>query len=247
MVDLLTTKQLQELLQVDRITIYRMLEDGRLPGFKVGGQWRFSRQEIEGWLLQQRHQPDRGSAVPTPDHLPLYDQALPLSCAQAIQEIYAEALGVATVTTDLEGTPLTAVSNSCDFCDLILATQEGRRRCSSVWRRFDGEGAHHCHAKLLCLAKAIDFGDEQIAVVAACQFAAGGDWQPALDRLSTDLDIPEERLRGAASSVRTIPGEDLPRLAGLLGRVAGTLAEIAQERASLISRLRHIAQVSKIK
>ncbi len=48
--DLLTTKQLRDLLQVDRITIYRMLYDGRLHGFKVGGQWRFSRQEIEAWL-----------------------------------------------------------------------------------------------------------------------------------------------------------------------------------------------------
>lgn len=48
--DLLTTRQLQELLQVDRITIYRMLNDGRLQGFKVGGQWRFSRQAVELWL-----------------------------------------------------------------------------------------------------------------------------------------------------------------------------------------------------
>jgi hypothetical protein len=31
---LLATRQLQELLQVDRITICRMLDDGRLEGFK---------------------------------------------------------------------------------------------------------------------------------------------------------------------------------------------------------------------
>lgn len=45
--DLLTTRQLQDLLRVDRITIYRMLNDGRLRGFKVGGQWRFSPREVE--------------------------------------------------------------------------------------------------------------------------------------------------------------------------------------------------------
>ena len=50
---LLTVRHLQDLLQVDRITIYRMLDDGRLRGFKVGGQWRFSRQAIEGWLHER--------------------------------------------------------------------------------------------------------------------------------------------------------------------------------------------------
>ena len=35
---LLTTQQLQELIRVDRSTIYRMAEDGRLPAVKVGRQ-----------------------------------------------------------------------------------------------------------------------------------------------------------------------------------------------------------------
>jgi len=34
-------------LQVDRVTIYRMLEDGRLRGFNVRGEWRFHRHEVE--------------------------------------------------------------------------------------------------------------------------------------------------------------------------------------------------------
>jgi excisionase family DNA binding protein len=37
----LTTRQVQNILQVDRITIYRMLQDGRLKGVKIGQQWRF--------------------------------------------------------------------------------------------------------------------------------------------------------------------------------------------------------------
>ena len=50
MPDLLTTTQVQDLLQVDRTTIYRMVESGRLPAIRVGKQWRFSRPEIERWL-----------------------------------------------------------------------------------------------------------------------------------------------------------------------------------------------------
>ena len=37
---LLTTRELEELLQLDRVTIYRMVKDGELPALRVGGQWR---------------------------------------------------------------------------------------------------------------------------------------------------------------------------------------------------------------
>ncbi len=99
--DLLTTRQLQDLLQVDRITIYRMLHDGRLQGFKVGGQWRFSRREIETWLQEQQNQVWTlracrrrvATIAPSP-------KSLPLSCIQTIQDVCAEALDIAAVTTD---------------------------------------------------------------------------------------------------------------------------------------------------
>ena len=34
----LTTKDLQDLIRVDKSTIYRMAEDGRIPAVKVGRQ-----------------------------------------------------------------------------------------------------------------------------------------------------------------------------------------------------------------
>ena len=41
MADLLTTSQVQDRLQVDRTTIYRMIDAGHLPAIRVGKQWRF--------------------------------------------------------------------------------------------------------------------------------------------------------------------------------------------------------------
>ena len=46
LLDMLTAREVQDLLQVDRSTIYRMAEDGRLPAVKVGKQWRFPPEEI---------------------------------------------------------------------------------------------------------------------------------------------------------------------------------------------------------
>jgi excisionase family DNA binding protein len=48
--EVLTTDQLAALLQVDRDTVRRLAARGELPGRKVGGHWRFSRQAVLEWL-----------------------------------------------------------------------------------------------------------------------------------------------------------------------------------------------------
>ncbi|NKQ34046.1 MAG: helix-turn-helix domain-containing protein [Chloroflexi bacterium] len=127
--ELLTTKQVQDYLKVDRTTIYRMLKDGRLNGIKVGKQWRFPRSEIEGLSSV----PVAYSSVATS-----HDNALPLECVQTVQDVTADTMEVGAVVTDEDGFPLTAVSNSSRFCQLIrlktTASGSGTRkrfyRCS---------------------------------------------------------------------------------------------------------------------
>ena len=47
---LLTALEVQELLHIDRSTVYRMAEDGRLPAIRVGRSWRFPADRIEALL-----------------------------------------------------------------------------------------------------------------------------------------------------------------------------------------------------
>jgi excisionase family DNA binding protein len=251
--DLLTTRQLQDLLQIDRVTIYRMLSDGRLRGFKVGGQWRFSRREIETWLQEQQSRlgvdslpslPE-GAIAPSP-------HSLPLSCIQAIQSVCAEALDIAAVTAELDGTPLTDVSNSCGFCNLILSTGEGRSRCMAAWRLVGNGQVQSCHAGLLCVSAPIEVGGQPVAVTAGCQFVAPSSgrevqaWRANLPALAAGLDLGEQDLRAAADSVRVVSSATLPRVSRLLQQVADTFSEIGEERLNLLSRLQHIAEMSKI-
>lgn len=248
---LLTTRQLQQLLQVDRITIYRMLADGRLKGIKVGGQWRFPRQEIERWLQEKRGLPAAGrpeaeAATPSP-------QPLPLSCVRAIQDILAEALGIAVITTAPDGLPLTAISNSCAFCSLILSTEEGRRRCQASWREATLRSASPhpltCHAGLRYLSGRIEVHGEFVAAIHAGQFVGSPEdvrsgWDERLRELSAAIGVPAEDLAAALPSVRVL-GEDrqkpLPRL---IGRVAATFSEIGEERLNLLGRLQRIAEMT---
>ncbi len=92
--DLLTTSELQELLCVDRKTIYRMLKDGRLPATRVGGQWRFSREVIQAWLDNPNGVSAQAStSKPTPD-------ILPLDCFLKVQQVFATAMEVGVTTLD---------------------------------------------------------------------------------------------------------------------------------------------------
>ncbi len=45
--EVFTIKELSEHLRVHPTTIYRLLRQGRLPGFRVGSNWRFNRTAIE--------------------------------------------------------------------------------------------------------------------------------------------------------------------------------------------------------
>ena len=88
---LLTARHLQEILGIDKSTVYRMAADGRLPALKVGRQWRFPANRIE-------------EMIAAPPKAPSQD-------LQTVTDLAAEALGVMMVVTDMEGNPLTSVSN----------------------------------------------------------------------------------------------------------------------------------------
>lgn len=51
--EVLTLKEVATLLKIAERTAYMMVQRGDLPGFKVGGQWRFKRSAIDAWMEKQ--------------------------------------------------------------------------------------------------------------------------------------------------------------------------------------------------
>jgi excisionase family DNA binding protein len=51
--DILTITEVAEFLKVAERTIYRLAAAKKIPAFKVGGTWRFSREDIDRWIRQQ--------------------------------------------------------------------------------------------------------------------------------------------------------------------------------------------------
>lgn len=48
--EILTLPEVAQLLKVAEKTVYTMAQKGELPAFKVGGQWRFRRADLDSWI-----------------------------------------------------------------------------------------------------------------------------------------------------------------------------------------------------
>ena len=56
MVDqILTLKEVAAYLKLAEKTAYRLAGEGKLPGFKIGGSWRFKREDLEAWIEDNKN------------------------------------------------------------------------------------------------------------------------------------------------------------------------------------------------
>jgi len=58
--NIMTIESLATYLKISRSTLYKLVQDGRLPGQKVGKRWRFHRAAIDEWLKQH---PQKGKGT----------------------------------------------------------------------------------------------------------------------------------------------------------------------------------------
>jgi excisionase family DNA binding protein len=51
---ILTLKEVAAYLKLTEKTAYRLAAEKKLPGFKVGGSWRFKSSDLEAWIERQK-------------------------------------------------------------------------------------------------------------------------------------------------------------------------------------------------
>ena len=54
---IMTLKEVAKYLGVHTMTVYRLLKEKKLPGFKVGGQWRTKKEVLDNYLLREIDKP----------------------------------------------------------------------------------------------------------------------------------------------------------------------------------------------
>ena len=58
--EILTIREVAELLKLNEKTAYKLASAGKIPGFKVGGSWRFERQAIASWIKRKVEEQQKG-------------------------------------------------------------------------------------------------------------------------------------------------------------------------------------------
>lgn len=247
--ELLTTKQVQDLFKIDRITVYRMLNDGRIKGIKVGNQWRFSRSEISRLLGESEE-------VKNSNNQPILKVSdFPSDCVEHLQEIFAGIIGVGAITVNLDGEPLTKAQFSNPFCKMMLENPSTQKACQNTWRRIAlktaGNSAFHvCHAGLCYLRSPVRMDGRTVAwMVTGQYYISPHSSEKAKEKIEEvaqtyELDLPT--LQSAAAQIPVLKHAQQNQVQEWAPKVSDTVQSMLCERSDLVNRLERIAEISAI-
>lgn len=247
--ELLTTKQVQDLFKVDRITIYRMLDDGRLKGVKVGNQWRFARSEIAK-LLGSPNSSDEASPAPI-----IKVNDFPVDCVERLQEVFAGILGVGAISVNLEGNALTEPVFSNPFCQMMLSNPKTRKACQESWKKIamktTGNPAFHvCHAGLCYMRSPIEMDGQNVAWMVTGQFYVtphnAEKSSETLNDVAVRYNLDPELVKQAAQQIPVLKHSQQEQVQEWAPKVTETVQSMLCERSNLVSRLEKIAEISAI-
>jgi len=252
MANYLTTRQLQEILQVDRTTIYRMADAGRVPAVKVGNQWRFPQAEIDVWL-QSRNGGTNGKSEQAVGAAASVRKLLPLECVELIQDTFADLLGVMILITDLDGGLVTRPSNPCGLYTAAETSPVARKLCMQQWANLAADPSLQpvfieSHLGLLCARGLIRVGADLSAMLVVGGIAPQ-QWPPdgaRMERIATDLDLPLELVQAHIQQVHVIEPDDQKRVLAFVQRMADIVSHIIKERNQFYLTLQNIAELTKI-
>lgn len=260
MTDLLTTKQVQTILRVDRTTIYRMVESGHLPALRVGKQWRFARGEVEQWLRGRGQLPVASAKAAGAESASESSSShelralLPVGCTQLIQDACAEMLGVMMVITDMQGQPVTAISNPCGFFLALTETNPAAvSQCVSTWQQLAGDLAlapkfSVSEMGLLCARGVIRVGAELKGMVVVGGIAPEA-WPPSPEQAATLARVfasDPATVQATAAAVYYLDDAAQERVLRFVQRIADIFSHILEDRSQVQERLQAIASLTAL-
>lgn len=248
---LLTTKEVQDLFKVDKSTIYRMAEDGRIPAVKVGRQWRFPSDQLDSLL---------GGAVPTtlapsPSVPPAGELALeatlPAETAQTVADLAADMFGVMAVVTDMEGNSLSTVANPCGYFSAVFEGTYTADHCAQSWRQLGEEidlEPRFLPSDLgfLCARSFIRHGHRLVGMVIVGGVAPE-EWPPTtahIQAVVAETGADETTIREHIDEVYWIDEPHQQWIVRNLSRMSDLLSQLAEGRGRLIAKLANIAALA---
>lgn len=161
---------------------------------------------------------------------------------QQFQDDFAKGVGLASVTVDPDGTPITNPSSYTRFCDSTHSTQCGDKRCAESHRKGGEEAArtgkpviYECHAGLIDFAAPIMLEGRQIGTILGGQVLTDVPNDAKYRKIATEIGVDEEGYVEAVQEIRKLSRESIEAAANVLFIVANNMSNTAYQQLKLKS------------
>jgi excisionase family DNA binding protein len=239
----LTTKDLQDLIRVDKSTIYRMAEDGRIPAVKVGRQWRFPEDAVRQMLGQ-------GPATEPSSVQRTLLASLDPDTTQAVADLAAEVFEAMVVVTGMDGRPMTEVANPCGLFSAVASEPKVLPRCIETWAHYGDvpdlvPAFRPSQFGFLCARTFVRVGNELLGMMIVGGIAPDV-WPPppaAITATAAGFGVEPTVLTDHIDEVYHLDATGRTRILDLLPRFGVLLSRMAESSSSLVGRLDAIASL----
>jgi hypothetical protein len=161
-----------------------------------------------------------------------------------MQDVIADALGVTMLTADMQGHPVTEVSNPCGFYSTLLADETAVTHCIQEWHRMAGLARLEPkftpnEVGLLCARGLIRAGNALKGMVFFGGIAPD-HWPPDQERvatIATTYHLPQQLLSPHIDEVYHLDRRQRDYVLGFVQRTADTFSLLLEDRNALSAQL----------
>ncbi len=174
---------------------------------------------------------------------------------QRIQDAFATFTGMASLTTDVDGVPVTKGSNFTEFCmDYTRKTEVGNSRCEQC----DKYGAHatwekgkpttyYCHAGLIDYAAPIIADGKLVGCFIGGQVLVKAPDYEQIKRVAEEIGVDPDGFYSAAQKVHILDKENIDNAAHFLYTIANILSDMAYGKYLALQANKEIERAANMK
>lgn len=168
-------------------------------------------------------------------------EVIDLKFLQEFQDNFATVAGVASITTDKDGNPVTSPSNFTDFCIKYTRGSElGLKRCMEC-DRHGGEvsaqtgkpAIYDCHAGLVDFGAPILLEGKQIGSIVGGQVLIEEPDEEKYRQIARDIGVNPDEYIQALRKVKVVPRNQVEAAAKVLFLVANSLSKLGYQQYKL--------------
>lgn len=163
---------------------------------------------------------------------------------QRFQDDFAKGVGVASITVDLEGKPVTKPSNYTRFCmDYTHSTACGNNRCAESHMRGGQRAArlgkpivYECHAGLIDFAAPIILEGQHIGTILGGQVLTNISNEKKCRKIAKEIGVDEAGYIEAVKEIRMLSKERVRAAANVLYIVANNMSKTEYHQQKLTAK-----------